>query len=252
MTGSIPFGNIPGPPGESWFKAKMRDFIFLWKKIQWQVCFVCFQLFQLQLQAKPWTCHHSHWPHIAFSCPTCSTLKRKDDNIWLMNAVNALKSQDFKHFQMCLFRENDPSWANEIQDDVIEECNKHGGIVHIYVDKNSTQVSGEFHLTQQIKGKFRVQISPQDVCFCCRVMCMWSVPQYQQQWQLSMPFMDAGLQVCDDISIKPILRNIFGFLWSLVSLPGKMITAAYVPLPTYHNLFPDSVTAKQLLVPTRR
>lgn len=38
-------------------------------------------------------------------------------------------------------RENDPSWANEIQDDVIEECNKHGGIVHIYVDKNSTQVS---------------------------------------------------------------------------------------------------------------
>lgn len=49
---------------------------------------------------------------------------------------------------MCLFRENDPSWANEIQDDVIEECNKHGGIVHIYVDKNSTQVSGEFHLTQ--------------------------------------------------------------------------------------------------------
>lgn len=38
-------------------------------------------------------------------------------------------------------RENDPSWAAEIQDDVIEECNKHGGIVHIYVDKNSPQVS---------------------------------------------------------------------------------------------------------------
>lgn len=40
-----------------------------------------------------------------------------------------------------IFRENDPSWAAEIQDDVIEECNKHGGVVHIYVDKNSTQVS---------------------------------------------------------------------------------------------------------------
>lgn len=40
-----------------------------------------------------------------------------------------------------VFRENDPSWAVEIQDDVIEECNKHGGVVHIYVDKNSTQVS---------------------------------------------------------------------------------------------------------------
>uniref|UniRef100_A0A2K6GI42 RRM domain-containing protein n=1 Tax=Propithecus coquereli TaxID=379532 RepID=A0A2K6GI42_PROCO len=33
---------------------------------------------------------------------------------------------------------------------------------------------------------------------------------------------------------------------------GKMITAAYVPLPTYHNFFPDSMTATQLLVPSRR
>ena len=30
-------------------------------------------------------------------------------------------------------------------------------------------------------------------------------------------------------------------------LAGKMITAAYVPLPTYHNLFPDSVLPKHLL-----
>lgn len=46
---------------------------------------------------------------------------------------------------LCLFflpiRENEPGWDIEIQDDVIEECNKHGGVVHIYVDKNSTQVS---------------------------------------------------------------------------------------------------------------
>jgi RNA-binding protein 39 len=28
---------------------------------------------------------------------------------------------------------------------------------------------------------------------------------------------------------------------------GKMVTAAYVPLPTYHNLFPDSVLPKHLL-----
>lgn len=33
---------------------------------------------------------------------------------------------------------------------------------------------------------------------------------------------------------------------------GKMITAAYVPLPTYHKLFPESVTATQLLVPPLR
>jgi len=37
--------------------------------------------------------------------------------------------------------ENDPGWDTEIKDDVIEECNKHGGIIHVYVDKNSAQVS---------------------------------------------------------------------------------------------------------------
>lgn len=33
---------------------------------------------------------------------------------------------------------------------------------------------------------------------------------------------------------------------------GKMIKAAYVPLPTYHNLFPDAATATQLLAPPPR
>lgn len=37
-------------------------------------------------------------------------------------------------------RENDPGWEIEIQDDVIEECNKHGGVIHIYVDKKSAEV----------------------------------------------------------------------------------------------------------------
>lgn len=47
------------------------------------------------------------------------------------------------------------------------------------------------------------------------------------------------------------------FTWLLNSyfmglFTGKMIKAAYVPLPTYHNLFPESVQATQLLMPTRR
>ncbi|XP_053693587.1 RNA-binding protein 39 [Sabethes cyaneus] len=33
--------------------------------------------------------------------------------------------------------ETNPSWDVEIQDDVIEECNKHGGVLHVYVDKQS-------------------------------------------------------------------------------------------------------------------
>uniref|UniRef100_A0A3Q4HJM0 RNA binding motif protein 39b n=1 Tax=Neolamprologus brichardi TaxID=32507 RepID=A0A3Q4HJM0_NEOBR len=94
-------------------------------------------------------------------------------------------------------QENDPSWAAEIQDDVIEECNKHGGIVHIYVDKNSPQ------------GNVYVK--------------------------------------CPSIPAAMATVNALHGRWF-----AKMITAAYVPLPTYHNLFPDSVTAKQLLMPSRR
>ncbi|KAJ0050339.1 hypothetical protein NL108_017776, partial [Boleophthalmus pectinirostris] len=35
--------------------------------------------------------------------------------------------------------EETPGWELEIQADVIEECNKHGGVVHIYVDRNSAE-----------------------------------------------------------------------------------------------------------------
>ncbi|KAI1233273.1 RNA-binding protein 39 [Lamprotornis superbus] len=35
--------------------------------------------------------------------------------------------------------EEEAGWDTEIKDDVIEECNKHGGVIHIYVDKNSAQ-----------------------------------------------------------------------------------------------------------------
>lgn len=39
-----------------------------------------------------------------------------------------------------LYSEEEAGWDTEIKDDVIEECNKHGGVIHIYVDKNSAQV----------------------------------------------------------------------------------------------------------------
>lgn len=35
--------------------------------------------------------------------------------------------------------ETNPTWDIEIRDDVIEECNKHGGVLHVYVDKGSSQ-----------------------------------------------------------------------------------------------------------------
>ncbi|KAK3540249.1 hypothetical protein QTP70_028440 [Hemibagrus guttatus] len=94
--------------------------------------------------------------------------------------------------------ENEPGWDIDIQDDVIEECNKHGGVVHIYVDKNSAE------------GNVYVK--------------------------------------CPSIPAAMAAVSALHGRW----FAGKMITAAYVPLPTYHKLFPDSVTAVQLLRPTRR
>jgi len=35
--------------------------------------------------------------------------------------------------------ETHPLWDQEIRDDVMDECNKHGGVLHIYVDKASLQ-----------------------------------------------------------------------------------------------------------------
>lgn len=31
------------------------------------------------------------------------------------------------------------NWVEEIQDDVIEECSKYGGIVHLYIDQNAPE-----------------------------------------------------------------------------------------------------------------
>nr|XP_046241149.1 RNA-binding protein 39-like isoform X2 [Scatophagus argus] len=89
-------------------------------------------------------------------------------------------------------------WEMDIQHDVIEECNKHGGVVHIYVDKNSAE--GNVY-----------------------VKC---------------PSIPAAMA-----AVNALHGRYFA---------GKMITAAYVPLPTYHNLFPESATATQLLAPPPR
>ncbi|XP_072371363.1 RNA-binding protein 39a isoform X2 [Scyliorhinus torazame] len=94
--------------------------------------------------------------------------------------------------------EDDPAWDKEIRDDVIEECNKHGGVIHIFVDKNSPQ------------GNVYVK--------------------------------------CPTIAAAAAAVGALHGRW----FAGKMITAAYVPLPTYHNLFPDSMTTTQLLTPARR
>ncbi|XP_061730473.1 RNA-binding protein 39-like isoform X5 [Nerophis ophidion] len=94
--------------------------------------------------------------------------------------------------------EEHPGWEVDIQHDVIEECNKHGGVVHIYVDRNS------------LEGNVYVKC----------------------------PSLPAAMA-----AVSALHGRYFA---------GKMITASYVPLPTYHNLFPEAATATQLLAPPPR
>ncbi|XP_023364930.1 RNA-binding protein 39 [Otolemur garnettii] len=113
-------------------------------------------------------------------------------------SVQPLATQCFQLSNMFNPQTEEVGWDTEIKDDVIEECNKHGGVIHIYVDKNSAQ------------GNVYVK--------------------------------------CPSIAAAVAAVSALHGRW----FAGKMITAAYVPLPTYHNLFPDSMTAAQLLVPSRR
>ncbi|KAF2350293.1 Splicing factor RBM39-like [Trinorchestia longiramus] len=89
--------------------------------------------------------------------------------------------------------EQAPNWANEIRDDVIQECNKHGGVLHVFVDKQSAQ------------GNVYVK--------------------------------------CPSIATAAASVNALHGRW----FAGKMITAAYVPVMSYHSLFPDAMTALHLL-----
>merc|ERR1719351_700256 len=83
-------------------------------------------------------------------------------------------------------KETEPGWDQEIRDDVIDECNKYGGVLHIYVDKSAPQ------------GNVYVK--------------------------------------CPNISTAVAAVNALHGRW----FAGKVITAAYVPVTNYHNLFPDS------------
>jgi len=89
--------------------------------------------------------------------------------------------------------EQAPNWSDEIKDDVVLECRKHGAVVHVFVDRQSAQ------------GNVYVK--------CASIAtAVASVTALHGRW-----------------------------------FAGKMITAAYVPLMSYHSLFPDSATSTQPL-----
>ena len=88
--------------------------------------------------------------------------------------------------------ESEPKWDDEIRNDVIEECVKHGGALHVYVDKTS-------------QGNVYVK--------------------------------------CPTIASATACVNALHGRW----FSGRLVTAAYVPVLNYHNLFPDSVNATTTL-----
>lgn len=85
--------------------------------------------------------------------------------------------------------ESNPSWPDEIKNDVIEECRNHGGVLHVYLDQNSEE------------GHVYVK--------------------------------------CTSISSASSTVNALHGRW----FAGRLITAAFVPVIHYHNLFPESAIA---------
>lgn len=91
------------------------------------------------------------------------------------------------------FAETEPEWDLDVRDDVIEECNTHGGAVHVFVDKKAE--SGHVY-----------------------VKCPGILAAHH--------------------SVTALHGRTFA---------GKVITANYVPLESYHNLFPESRNATKPL-----
>jgi len=95
-------------------------------------------------------------------------------------------------------KESESGWDQEIRDDVIEECNKYGGVLHLYVDKVAPQ------------GNVYVK--------------------------------------CPTVNTAVSAVNALHGRW----FAGNVITAAYVPLVNYHNLFSDAAYATAPLATSRR
>ncbi|XP_075151726.1 RNA-binding protein 39-like protein Caper [Haematobia irritans] len=94
--------------------------------------------------------------------------------------------------------ETNPNWDLEIRDDVIDECSKHGGVLHIFVDKVTPT------------GNVYVK--------------------------------------CPSITTAVLAVNALHGRW----FAGRVIGASYVPLLNYHSMFPDAITAVNLLTSNRK
>ncbi|XP_051859233.1 RNA-binding protein 39 isoform X1 [Drosophila albomicans] len=94
--------------------------------------------------------------------------------------------------------ETNPTWDTEVRDDVLDECAKHGGVLHIHVDA----------------------VSPTGTVYV----------------------------KCPSTTTAVLAVNSLHGRW----FAGRVITAAYVPLINYHSMFPDAISAVDLIASTRK
>ena len=108
--------------------------------------------------------------------------------------------------------EQDPNWDQEVRDDVVEECLKHGQVQHIYVDKASPQGN--------------VYVKCVDVQTA--VMVSMTNTRFRDLRKMSMFSFNDGFPF-------QAVNALHGRWFS-----GKVIACAYVPVVNYTNLFPNS------------
>ncbi|CAI4224382.1 unnamed protein product [Auanema sp. JU1783] len=92
-------------------------------------------------------------------------------------------------------KETEPSWEEDVKQDVIEECAKNGGALHVYVDKASAQ------------GNVYVK--------------------------------------CPSVTVAHRSVTALHGRW----FSGKIITANYVPVNSYHDLFPEALSLTTPIAP---
>lgn len=111
-----------------------------------------------------------------------------------------------------------PDWPSEIRDEVIDECNKHGGVVHIYVDQKSPDGNVYVKCPTIVSGKF------------------FSI--YISVYDNNHFFLFLAINA---------VNSLHGRYFS-----GHLVVGNYIPIQSYHNLFPEASTTTTLLTPSFR
>ena len=107
-----------------------------------------------------------------------------------------------------------PNWSQEIRDDVIDECNKFGGVVHIYVDEKSSDGNVYVKCATIASGKLKID---------------------------RFSLITEKIRFVFFIAINAV-NSLHGRYFS-----GHLVVGNYIPIQSYHKLFPVASTATTLL-----